>query len=169
MILTTKQLTQAYGVMLQGLVSLDDNLRQGVLVYIESLMLEQGIKREKYLSLDDLNSHYPYVCMGSYMPIDFFNVDSPCSMAACNDQNFKPISLKLCTVIQNDHKPVHRWQTVGTFRCDDIVGAIDTLLETLSNNDFFEQCTSCNMIRPAGYLDHDQVCNCCSDELLGVA
>ncbi|MCG7588696.1 hypothetical protein [Photobacterium sp. OFAV2-7] len=167
--MTTKQLTQAYGVMLQGLVSLDDNLRQGALVYIESLMLEQGIKREKYLSLDDLNGHYPYICMGSYMPIDFFNVDSPCTRVACNDQNFKPISLKLCTVIQDNHKPVHRWQTVGTFRCDDILDAIHMLLETLSNDDIFRQCVSCNKIRPAGYLNSEQVCDCCSDAMLGVA
>lgn len=170
MTFTTKQLLQAYDVLVQGVVHLDDNLRQGVLVYIESLLVEQGVPRNRYLTLDDLDSHYPYARLASYMPIDFFNIDEQRSMRPCNDANFKPISLKVCTVIQEDgHKPVHRWYTVGTFRCDHIIEAIHALLETLSNEDYFSQCKICNSMRPAGYLDEDKVCDCCCDELLGVA
>ncbi|RWX57122.1 hypothetical protein [Photobacterium chitinilyticum] len=169
MTFSKKQLARAYDVLIQGVVCLDDNLRQGVLVYIESLLLEQGIQRDKYLSLEDLHSHYPYVCMGSYMPIDFFNADNLGLITACNDENFKPISLKVCTVLQGGHKPVHRWHTVGTYRCDDIISAIHVLLETLSNGAYFNPCKTCNTIRPAGYLDDEQVCGCCHDGLLGVA
>ncbi|MCW8329845.1 hypothetical protein MD588_13610 [Photobacterium sp. SDRW27] len=172
MTLTTKQLLQAYDVLTQGVVCLDDNLRQGVLVYVESLLVEQGMPRDKYLSLDDLRCDYPFVRMGSYMPIDFFSADSGANNVAAsdNDANFKPISIKLCTVsLQDGPRPAHCWQMMGTYRADHVIEAINALLEILSNKHYFNYCATCNMIRPTGYLDEDQVCEYCCEELLGAA
>lgn len=171
MTLTTRKLVRAYDVLTQGMVCLDDNLRQGVFVYVESLLVAHSVKRKNYLTLDDLRCDYPFVRMGSYMPIDFFGqAAGEGQTTGCIDASFKPVSIKMCSVSHRDgHMPTHNWELVGTFRDVHILEAIDALLDILSNEEYFDYCTHCNQITPVGMLDQYQVCGYCCEELLGVA
>lgn len=171
MTLTTKQIARAYDVLNQGVVCLDDNLRQGVLVYVESLLVQHNIPRDNYLALEDLRCDYPYVRMGSYMPIDFFALVGGHNLAtSCNDVNFRPVSIKLCTVsLKGGRMATHQWELVDTYRDDQIIHAIEILLEILSDESYFDYCKVCNQVRPTGLLDREQVCDCCCAELLEVA
>ena len=127
--LTKHQLKQAYVSLNNGAVCLDDHLAQGVLVYVEGLMISEGIERDCYLSLDTLTKVSAKVRMGSVMPIDFFGMQE----SACDDDNFKPISLKVCeSVLLSDGQTERRWKTLANFAESDIAIALEILLLVIS-------------------------------------
>ncbi|MGR5065245.1 hypothetical protein [Photobacterium sp. DNB22_13_2] len=127
--LTRHQLKQAYLSLNNGTVCLDDHLAQGVLVYVEGLMISEGIERDSYLSLETLTKVSAKVCMGSAMPIDFFGLKD----TACTDDNFKPISLKVCeSVILSNGQIGRRWKTLANFAERDITVAMELLLLVIS-------------------------------------
>ncbi|MGF1736502.1 hypothetical protein [Photobacterium satsumensis] len=127
--LTRNQLKQAYVSLKNGAVCLDDHLAQGVLVYVEGLMISEGVERDCYLSLDTLTKVSAKVRMGSVMPIDFFGLKD----STCDDDNFKPISLKVCeSTIQADGQSGRRWKTLANFAANDIAVAMEILLLVIS-------------------------------------
>ncbi|MDV5168615.1 hypothetical protein [Photobacterium rosenbergii] len=127
--LTRHQLKQAYVSLKNGAVCLDDHLAQGVLVYVEGLMISEGIERDCYLSLETLTKVSAKVRMGSVMPIDFFGMNE----APCGDENFKPISLKICeSFILTDGQIGRRWKTLANFAESDVAIAMEILLLVIS-------------------------------------
>ncbi|MGF1723958.1 hypothetical protein L4D12_04510 [Photobacterium nomapromontoriensis] len=134
--ITEKQLKQAYRALLEGAVCIDDNLALGVLVYVDSLMVIQGITRKDYLTYEQLQTPDSLIRMGSLMPIDFFGSnDNPNNCKPCRDSNFKPITLKVCDLIElPDQYPERNWRTVAQFESDDIASAIHTLLNMLCDS-----------------------------------
>ncbi|UTV26542.1 hypothetical protein [Photobacterium atrarenae] len=149
----------AHQLLLQQMVYIDEHLRQGALVYIESLLVEHHIPRSHYLTLDDLGGAYPFLRLTSRVPIDFF---TPVLPSECDDENFQPIELNLCTVTQRPGlKPVHHWQRVNSFRCIYVLEALHCLLETLSNPAYFQRCRICQRVFAAGHLDAGQICGHC--------
>lgn len=158
MTFSVEQLSVAHQLLLQQMVYIDEHLRQGALVYIESLLVEHHIPRTHYLTLDDLGSAYPFLRLTSRMPIDFFTQALP---PEC-DEHFQPIELNLCIVTQSpDLTLVHRWQRVHSFRCLHVLEALQCLLETLSNPAYFDRCRVCQQVLAAGTLDAGRVCACC--------
>ncbi|WEM40960.1 hypothetical protein PTW35_09910 [Photobacterium sp. DA100] len=127
--LTRHQLKQAYLSLKNGAVCLDDHLAQGVLVYVEGLMISEGIERDSYLSLDTLTKVSAKVRMGSLMPIDFFGLNA----RPCEEDNFKPISLKVCELVsQPNGQSVRRWKTLANFSASDFTIAMEILLLVIS-------------------------------------
>ncbi|WP_299021839.1 hypothetical protein [uncultured Photobacterium sp.] len=171
MALTKQQLIKAYKVLAQGVVYLDEKLSLGVLVYIEAKAVEFGIARDEYLTLENLQSSFPYVSMGSYMPINFFgNQATDVALPLYHESILKPISLKLCKVIpQEGFCSIHRWTTVASYSEDQIEEAIHALIAVLGNDEHFSQCIQCKNYRPSGYIDDVQTCECCKEQLLVVA
>ncbi|MEJ2762892.1 hypothetical protein VV869_02790 [Photobacterium sp. MCCC 1A19761] len=155
----------AHHLLSQQMVYIDEHLRQGALVYIESLLVESHIPRTHYLTLDDLSSPYPMLSLTSWMAVDFF---SAAPLPSCQDDPLRPIKLTLCTVVQQpDAKPVHRWQTLGTFRCEDALEAIQGLLIALNNPAYFATCRTCDLGCAAGYLNVQQLCCNCVEVPVG--
>ncbi|PSW09970.1 hypothetical protein C9I98_25435 [Photobacterium sanctipauli] len=169
--MNNKKLKQAFAALSQGTVCLDEHLRQGVLVYIEGLLIGQGIERDRYLDIEDLTCQFPYVRMSSILPIDFFGLnENPNNCRPCRDESFKPISLKVCSVSFDEHNCIqYDWHNLQNFRAEDIIEAIHALIDLLNNPDYFAPCVMCDEVRPSNYLDKDNVCECCSEKLLGAA
>ncbi|UXI00033.1 hypothetical protein [Photobacterium sp. TY1-4] len=159
MVFSVEQLSLVHQLLSQRLVYIDAHLRQGALVYIESLLVESHIPRTHYLTLDDLSSPYPMLRLTSWMPVDFF---SSAPSPSCQDDPLRPIKLTLCTAKQQPNaRPIHRWQTLGTFRCADALQAIQCLLIALNNPAYFSTCRACELGCAAGYLNARQLCcNC---------
>lgn len=130
---TEIQLKQAYSALLNGAVRLDDHLALGVLVYVDSLLISQGVDRDQYLSCEHLQNPHSRILMYTLMPIDFFGSnDSPNNARPCRDTNFKPITLKVCDLIESpEQHPVRHWRTVAQFESGDITHAIHTLINML--------------------------------------
>ncbi|PSW14689.1 hypothetical protein C9J01_09750 [Photobacterium rosenbergii] len=146
--LTRHQLKQAYVSLNNGAVCLDDHLAQGVLVYVEGLMISEGIERDCYLSLDTLTKVSAKVRMGSVMPIDFFGVNE----SACDSDNFKPISLKVCeSVMLDDGETSRRWKTLANFAQSDVAIAMEMLLLVISELSELEDYCAGDCV-PAGML-----------------
>lgn len=169
MALQEQQLKKAYEMLSQGLVNLDDNLIQGVLVYIEAKAVEFGLPRRTYLSLDKLRCSFPFVSMGSFMPINFFGVQTV-DLTRHRDTGFKPITLKVCKVNRDDAENFsHRWVTVGRYPEEQAEEAILMLIEVLCDEELFGQCSHCQKYRPHGYIDVELICDCCNEQLEVVA
>jgi hypothetical protein len=159
--ISRNQLKQTLDVLSQGYVCLDENLRQGVLVYIESQLIERTVERDQYLSLDCFHCDYPYVRMGSVTDIDFFNGQE---MTKENKpfigDRFNTIDIRICSVVDiHLSKPVYRWETVGRFQEHEILDAINALIVSLGSDKYFSYCASCHEVKPTGYLDNN-ACGC---------
>ncbi|PSU34808.1 hypothetical protein [Photobacterium lutimaris] len=146
--LTRHQLKQAYLSLNNGTVCLDDHLAQGVLVYVEGLMISEGIERDCYLSLDTLTKVSAKVRMGSVMPIDFFGLKD----TSCDEGNFKPISLKVCELVSlPDGQTGRRWKTLANFAESDIAVAMEILLLVISELSELDDYSAGECV-PAGLL-----------------
>ncbi|EAS44963.1 hypothetical protein C9J48_23540 [Photobacterium profundum] len=159
--ISRNQLKQTLDVLSQGYVCLDENLRQGVLVYIESQLIEQTVERDKYLSLECFHCEYPYARMGSATDIDFFDGQAMTKndQTPINDR-FKTIDIRICSVVGTHHsKPIYRWKTIGRFQENEILEAINALIVSLGSDEYFSYCASCHEVKPTGHLNNN-ACEC---------
>ncbi|WP_231854940.1 hypothetical protein [Photobacterium profundum] len=168
--ISRNQLKQTLDVLSQGYVYLDENLRQGVLVYIESQLIEQTVERDQYLSLECFHCDYPYARMGSATDIDFFNgqevtkEDKPFI-----GDRFKTIDIRICCVIGTHlSKPVYRWKTIGRFQEHEILEAINALIVSLGSDEYFSYCASCLEVKPTGHLNNN-ACDCGAETVQNIA
>lgn len=159
--ISRNQLKQTLDVLSQGYVCLDENLRLGALVYIESQLIEQTVERDQYLSLEFFHCDYPYARMGSATDIDFFNgqeltkEDKP----SIGDR-FNTIDIRICSVVGTHlSKPIYRWKTIGRYQEHEILEAINALIVSLGSNEYFSYCASCNEVKPTGHLNNN-ACDC---------
>lgn len=146
------KLSLAIEALYHGLAYIDDNLRQGVLVYIESERVNYDIPRVNMLTLEGLSSAYPFVRMTSRVAIDFFGMTEP---EKTNVDHLLPIEIQVCTS-SADSVTGYQWQTVARFHEAHIFEAMDKLIDCLASPQYFEQCEECKMVSPVGFA----ACSC---------
>ncbi|MGR2767251.1 hypothetical protein ACUYOF_06930 [Photobacterium ganghwense] len=165
MVFTNAQLTTIHHALTKGAVCLDDHLVQGVLVYVESMVISHGIERFDYLELSQLQNPCAYIRMRSLQPINFFNdCDEPDVERVCRDQNFKPITLQVCyPVYYPNADPEPEWQTYARYERAQVIEAINTMLSLLCDQQF-TSCRRCQCYLPTGFMTNGKCRYCCVDQ-----
>ncbi|HIF9209578.1 TPA: hypothetical protein ACX6QM_002842 [Photobacterium damselae] len=146
------KLSLAIEALYHGLAYIDDNLRQGVLVYIESERVNYDIPRVNMLTLEGLSSAYPFVRMTSRVAIDFFGMTET---EKTNVDYLLPIEIQVCTS-SADSVTGYQWQTVARFHEAHIFEAMDKLIDCLASPQYFVQCEECKRVSPVGFA----ACSC---------